>query len=139
MKKFALPTILFIALFQLCPPIFADGGTLDVQAIGENGEIIHGIYFDNVYFSMLFIFFSWLSISIPVIFKEIPRAFRWISFLSGGWWIAGASFEIANIAEPLKTYNTPEMQDQYGYYLFAFIIGTTFIILNEIWNKQEQQ
>ena len=138
MNRFALPTILFIAIFQLCPPMFATGGTFDVT-IKDGGEVIHGIYFDNVYNVLLYLLLSWLSISIPVVFKELKREYRWLSFLSGAWWIVGSAFEVANFAEPLEVYNTSEVRSTYGYYLFVFIIGLTMIILNKKWRKQEQQ
>jgi hypothetical protein len=138
MEKFVLPTVLMLSMFQLVPPIFAEGGPLDVVAVDDYGKTIHGVYFDNVYNTILYIFLSWLSISIPVLFKNLGKPFEWLSLMTGAWWLAGSAFEIANFAEPLKVYNTPKVTHTYGYYLFIFIIGTTLIILNKKWSKLGQ-
>lgn len=115
--------------------MFAEGGTFDVVSVSSEGELIHGIYFDNVYNVILYLLLSWLSISIPILFKTLKKHYRWVSFMSGAWWIAGCAFEIANFAEPLKVYNNSQIRSTYGYCLFVFIIGLTIIILNKKWNK----
>lgn len=138
MDKFALPTILFLAMFQLCPSLFSDGAIFDVVMIDGQGQIIHGLYFDNVYNVMLYLLLSWLSISLPFFTKKLSRSMKALSLLSGAWWVAGCAFEVANFAEPWKVYNCPENRGTFGYCLFVFIIGLTLIIINKKWNKLAQ-
>lgn len=139
MEKLALPTILLIALFLLCPPLFSEGGIFDISAIDENGTLVHGIYFDNVYNVILYLFLSWLSIVIPFYSKSIKPQYKYLSLLAGGWLVAGSAFELANFAEPLKIYNTPDNRGNFTYCLFVFTIGITLIIINSKWNKSVQQ
>tara|TARA_R110000851_G_scaffold177231_1_gene324002 strand:- start:393 stop:806 length:414 start_codon:yes stop_codon:yes gene_type:complete len=135
MERFALPTVLLLAIFQLCPPMFMEGSIFDVSMINDEGVLIHGVYFDNVYNVILYLFLSWISISLPFLFKTLPKEIRYLSLLSGAWWIIGCSFEVYNLSEPLKVYNTPEIRSTYGYLLLLFIIGVTLIIINKKWSK----
>ena len=115
--------------------MFMEGSIFDVSMINDEGVLIHGVYFDNVYNVILYLFLSWISISLPFLFKTLPKEIRYLSLLSGAWWIIGCSFEVYNLSEPLKVYNTPEIRSTYGYLLLLFIIGVTLIIINKKWSK----
>lgn len=108
-----LATIFIVAMFalNLVPPLFAEGGIFDVtyKDLNDCGEVktYHGLYFDNVYFTISF-FCNCLALFIIPSTKLIGKMFKILSFILLAWFVSALIFEVANFAMPKIILNSAE-------------------------------
>lgn len=106
-----LGTIIVIlgAGFYFIPPLFSSGKAFDKTAtiINECGEevVVHGIYFDNVWMTLIYLLLSVMFVSIPFM-RDVNRFVGYISFLLSGLFIISFTFEVINLANPLVVINS---------------------------------
>ena len=61
-------------------------------------------YFDNAYFTILYLLLSYVAIVVPLFVKTWPFI-RVVCFVVGGWFLSALLFELINWFEPEKIYN----------------------------------
>ena len=62
-------------------------------------------YFDNAYFTILYLLLSYVAIVVPLFVKTWPFV-RIFCFVVGGWFLSALLFELINWFEPDKIYNS---------------------------------
>lgn len=62
-------------------------------------------YFDNAYFTILYLLLSYVAIVVPLFVKTWPFV-RIVCFVVGGWFLSALLFELINWFEPDKIYNS---------------------------------
>ncbi len=117
-EKLATILILLMSMLNLIPPLFA--GTE---------------YFDNIYYSILYLFLSFTAIALPFIATKLNDTIVRISFLLGGWFVFGLIFELINFAVPSIVLNTESSNFLFSKILTIFIIGLSFTITFEQWKR----
>ncbi len=128
----------FATSILIIPPFFTkEGITLEIPSLFSYHikGLYGGLYFDNIYYTLLFTYFSVIMLSGPFF---IPTLNRWIIRLSivvGAWYTAGLAYEISNFTVPDEIRNTDKELVVYNRYLVAFIIAVSFIITIETWIK----
>lgn len=101
MKYFAHILIYGVFSLHFIPPLFADGGIFDVTYLNENGKVEHGLYFDNVYFLILFFWMSLFLGLIPIVCKKIIDSIHAkISLILCAVSTVAFMFEILNLTVP---------------------------------------
>ncbi len=63
------------------------------------------MYFDNAYFTILYLLLSYVAIVVPLFVKTWPFV-RIVCFVVGGWFLSALLFELINWFEPDKIYNS---------------------------------
>lgn len=126
-------------MINLIPPMFATGGRFDVAMIIENEcgkmELIHGVYFDNMWYSLTSLLFSYLGIVVPVLRPQLPKPIKMLSIIVGSWWLSGFAFEIMNWFVPTEVLNTMFSRDGFNRYLIVFILSVSIIFLHKQWTQ----
>lgn len=120
MEKFVVVLILLISLFGLVPPMFRENELL----------------FDNVYFSLLYLFLTYVALVVPFLFIHLNKLIARISLLWGGWFMAGLAFELMNFYVPDIVLNSTNGMI-YNKFLMMFIIGISLIITYESWKQRK--
>lgn len=142
MQKIGLSILLLIAMINLVPPLFAEGGAFDVTYMYKNdcGDLVlmHGLYFDNVYFTILYLFLSWSSLMIPFIF-DLPKFINRTAFLFSCWNFSALIFETLNMFMPQTTLNSEGNNSTFFYYIIFITLGITSITLFESWTKNKRK
>ena len=128
----------FAASILIIPPFFTEKGIMiaipKIFSFHIKG-LFGGIYYDNVYYTLLFLYFSIIMLSGPFF---VPTLNKWIIRLSigvGAWYTAGLAYEISNFTTPEEVRNTNKDVAIYNEYLMAFIIFISFLITIETWIK----
>lgn len=124
-ERIGISLVLLLALFGLVPPLFYEGGTLDFLAT----------YSDNVYFTLLYLFMSYAGIAIPFILPKMGRVWSVVSQMFGAWFFAGFMYEVFNFTIPDVVLNSSEDRTLFTKFLIAFILGLSFIMIRETWQK----
>lgn len=128
----------FATSILIVPPFFTkEGVTIDIPFLFSYHfkGLYEGLYFDNIYYTLLFLYFSVIMLAGPFF---VPTLNRWLIRLSvvvGSWYTAGLTYEISNFTVPEEVRNTSEELILYNKYLIAFIISIAFIITIETWIK----
>ncbi len=120
-EKLVAVIVLLMAVLNLVPPLFVGSG-----------------YEHKIYYSLLFLLLSFLSLVIPFLFPKLNNIIRNISMLLGGWFVSGLTYNLINFfVTPLFS---ESLNDNKNYYscLFMFIIGMLFIITHDSWKKQKR-
>ena len=140
MKEKGFVLIIFLLCFiAIVPPMFAPGGTFDVTYIIEvcnENVVVHGLYFDNVYYTVLLTLLSFIGISLPYLRPNLSPLAKIPSTLVGIWFVAGLLFELINFAAPEIILNNSVDSRLYIKFLMLFALGLTGIITHKEWNKQ---
>lgn len=143
MLRFAVFLILLLGMFAFVPSYFAPGSILDVSmyVINECGDkvMVHGIYFDNVYFTLIYLILSYIGIALPFVVDlntGLKRILKHASFMLGSWNFAGLTFEFVNFSDPLGVYNSSGDKTLYLQFAMTFTIGLAFIIAQNEWHKK---
>jgi len=121
-SKIATILVLLMCMLNLVPPLFKDG-----------------VYFDNIYYSILYLLLSFLAISIPFLVPIINKHIMRISFLIGGWFIFGLIFELINFFIPKIVLNSKSDSFVFAKMLIVFIIGLAFSITFEQWKLTKSE
>jgi len=142
MQKIGISLLLLFAMINLVPPLFAEGGAFDVTYMHKNecGDLVlmHGLYFDNVYFSILYLGISWLFFTIPFVF-DLPKYINRVAFLFSSWNLSILIFEILNMFMPKVILNSEGNNSTYTYYIIFITLGLASITLFESWTKNKRR
>lgn len=95
----------------------------------------NSMYFDNVYYSLLYLLLSFLAISLPFMVATLNKQLNRISFLIGGWFIFGLIFELINFFVPDIVLNTKSDGFLFAKFLTIFTIGVAFTITHDQWKR----
>jgi hypothetical protein len=106
-----------MAMLNLIPPLLAET-----------------VYFDNVYYIILFMMLSFIGIALPFIFT-LPKYLTAISHILGGWFIAGFAFELMNLQTPEIVLNDASNPVIYTKAVLCFMVSITFIMIKFTWKK----
>lgn len=139
MQKLGVVILFLICSLNLVPPLFAEGGAFDVTyKVEQCGNIVtmHGLYFDNVFFTLLYIILMVMTISIPFIFN-LSKQLNYISFAFSMWFMTALIFELMNFADPLGVYNSEGSNHTFAFYIIAITLAFATIITYKTWNKQK--
>lgn len=138
--KILIAVIFMMTCLLLVPPMFSSGFIFDVTMEYElyDGStfVEHGIYFDNVFNTILLLLMSYLGLIIPYLRPRLNKNWKRISTACGAWFFAGLIYEILNFSVPEEVFNSIQNSWTYIKYLIIFTLGITFIITHEIWSKQ---
>ena len=63
-------------------------------------------YFDNVYYTILFVLLFYVSVITPYVFCQLKRIYRVICALMSSWLLSGVVVEILNFRIPLEILNS---------------------------------
>jgi hypothetical protein len=119
--KLATVLILLMAMLQFIPPMF------------EGSE-----YFDNSYYTILFVLLSTLAISIPFLIERLPMYLKLVSFTLAGWYCSALSFEILNWFTPDVIINADVKSATFVRYSIFGTITLVLIVIRETWTKSNQ-
>lgn len=120
MVKLATILILLMCMLNLIPPLFSGG-----------------VYFDNVYYSILYLLLSYLGLVLPYLVPMLPKPLKMISTIVGGWFIAGLVNGLINMVTPDIVINNSHDKAMYLKFMLTFTISITFIVIESIWSKQK--
>lgn len=115
--KLATVIILLMAMINLVPPMFAGG-----------------VYFDNVYYTILYMLLAFIGIALPFIVK-LPGYLTAISHVLGGWFVAGLYFEVVNFKAPEVVINNDSSPELFIKAVVCFTVAITFIMINYTWKR----
>lgn len=142
MTKFALTIVLLLLMFLLIPPLFTKNMIFDsvdqyTDSCG-NKVIEHGLYFDNVFFTIQDLTLAYLGITIPFVFQKLGLIWKRLSIIVGGWYFSGLVFELINFKFPSIVLNYSETNVIFTRAIICVTIGVVFIITSETWSKQKR-
>jgi magnesium-transporting ATPase (P-type) len=141
MQKVGISILLFFGMLNLIPPLFSEGGIFDVQykAVNECGELTmyHGLYFDNAYFTILYLSIAYLCFVLPFVFKMNKHISR-VAFMFSAWNLTALIFEVLNIFTPDQIFNSGGNSANYTFYALTITFGLAAIITTETWIKQKR-
>ena len=119
--KIATILIFLMCMLNLVPPLFAT----------------NELYFDNVYYSILYLLLSFLAISLPFMVSNLNKHLNRICFLIGGWFIFGLIFELINFFVPNIVLNSQANGILFAKFLTVFTIGVAFTITHSQWKRMK--
>jgi hypothetical protein len=139
MAKISQLIILLMCAVNLIPPLFAPGGMFDfwteeIEVCGHT-EVVSGVFFDNVYYSLLFITFTVIGIALPYFQPKMPFYFKAISTFIGAWFFSGLVVELINFTRPLLVFNNASEPALYFKYVLFLGVGSTFLTIYIKWNQ----
>jgi len=126
--RLGISIVFLIALFGLLPPFFSKGGLFESLLI----------YWDNVFFTMMYLVISFTGIAMPFILPKMGRVICSISSMFGSWFFASFLYELFNFTIPDIVLNNSEDRTLFTKFLIAFIIGLSFTMARETWEKSEK-
>lgn len=127
--------IYFLAMLLLVPPLFVKGAPFDVSAecLDECGNLSvqSGIFFDNVFVTILTLGMAWLAGTIPFLLTKSKPMIQNICYMFSAWFLSGLVYEIANFSTPTIVLNDSSDRVLFNRFLLMFIIGLTLISLQK--------
>lgn len=127
-ERIGISIVLLLSLFGLVPSFFSEGGFLDFLKV----------FWDNVFFTLMYLLASWVGISLPFILPKMKRAWCVISQMWGAWFFAAFAFEVFNFSIPDIVLNSSEDRTLFTKFLIAFIVGLSVTFVRETWQKSEK-
>lgn len=132
--------IIFTLLsLNLIPPLFADGAIFSTtkMVVNECGKMVEmpGIYFDNVYYPILYFLLSFIALSLPYIDPSLKKVHKDISTMTGAWLFSGFVFELINISTPELILNSQYDSNTNFQYVLAIALGYIFLTLKRKWHQ----
>jgi len=119
--KLAVIIILLMAMLNLIPPLFANT-----------------VYFDNVYYIIMYLLLSFLGFSLPFMVESLNKQLKRISTLLGSWFFGGVLMELFNLSIPSEVLNSNIDNPFYFKVVICFVIGLFAIMSSETWSKQKK-
>lgn len=119
--KIATILILLMCMLNLISPLFAG----------------NELYFDNVYYSLLYLLLSFLAIALPFMVNNLNKHLNRISFLVGGWFVFGLIFELINFFIPSVVLNTESDGFLFAKFLTIFTIALAFNLTHSQWKRMK--
>jgi len=112
--------ILLLFMLNLVPPLFRE----------------NELYFDNIWFTLLYLILSYVCIVIPLIAK-VYKPLVPMFFLGSGWFIAALIYEIMNWFVPDIILNASYDDKTFNQVVICFVLGMTFYITYRGWQNQK--
>ena len=140
MQKLGFVILFLICSLNLVPPLFAEGGTFDVTYQVEYCEksiTMHGLYFDNVFYTLLYLILTIITISIPFIFN-LNKILNYVALAFSMWFMTALIFEIINFKNPLAVYNSVGKNSTFTFYILCITLFFATLITYITWNKQKK-
>jgi len=113
--------IFLIALFNLVPPIF-----------------YRGVYFDNIYFSLLYLFLTACGVLLPYV-KTVKPIISFISTLLGMWSFSMLIFELYHFNLNHQQVESVIDKELFNKFLITFVFGIGLFRTNLLWQEQEEE
>jgi len=127
-------------MLLLVPPLFREGARFDYTKTHKlyDGSIFieHGIYFDNVFNTMLLISLSFIGLTIPYLKPDLNKIWKGISSLVGAWFLAGLIYQIVQMSTSEELFQYMAKDWLYIKSVIIFTLGLTAIITNKAWTEQ---
>ena len=127
-ERIGIALVLLLSLFGLVPPLFAEGGTFNFMEL----------YYDNVYFTLLYLFLAFFGISMPFILPKMSIVIRTIYSMFGAWFFAAFLFEVLNFKIPEEVLNSDANRTLFTKFLIAVIVGLSISMVRETWQKSQK-
>lgn len=142
MAKVVTILTFLLLMLNLVPPLFREGAIFDlwdsVQVSCDGSEIVvSGLYFDNVYYTLLYLILTYTAICIPYLVENLPRVIRWLSFGVGSWFMFGLMFEVMNFFVPDLILNTHTSDYNYSKAVLVSTLFISFILLHQSWTQRK--
>ena len=97
------------------------------------------VYFDNVYYIILYFLLTFLGFSIPFLVSKLNKWIKRISNLIAGWCFAGLIIEFLNLTSPELVYNSKDDKNLYFKFIVMAAVGISVIMTSETWTKKPQK
>lgn len=140
-EKIGISIILLMAMLILLPPHFAEGGVFAVEGLMQVQEEtfvkVPDLYFDNSFFTILFLLLSYICFVLPFILPKWKKINSIVSILLGAWFFGAFIHEVWNIRVPNVVLNSSSEREVFVQYTVAFIIGIVIAFIREIWLKSK--
>jgi hypothetical protein len=138
-NNFIISIVFLVALFNVFPPLFAEGGVFAVAGpvVDYSGNIvkIEGVHYDNVYFSYLYALLTYVSLFIPFVLPKMNKKAAFISMISGAWFFSALLFEVFNFTIPDIVLNSDKERTMYVRFVVTFTVTILTIIIRETWTR----
>jgi hypothetical protein len=132
--------VLLLCCLAIVPPLFIEGGVFDVPYTYVNNKGIKvtekGIYFANVYYIINFSICVLCSFLVHF-FKRIKTSFKYLSYLTGSWYLSALFFELSNLYCPEITFNDIHSNFIYPKALVCFTLLLSLIFIHLKWNHKK--
>lgn len=120
--KLSIILILLMAMLNLVPPLF-----------------VNTVYFDNIYYILLFLLLSFVGVSLPFLVESLHKQLKRISILLGSWFFSGLVMELFNLSIPEIVLNSSSNNNvMFFKSVVCFIVGVVIIMSSEIWSSQKK-
>ena len=140
--KILIAVIFSMLSLLLVPPLFREGAIFDYTRIHElcDGSIFieHGIYFDQVFNTILLVSMSYLGLIIPYLKPDLNKIWKGISSLVGAWFLAGLIYQIVQMSTSEELFKYMAKDWLYVKSVIIFTLGLTAIITNKAWTEQKR-
>lgn len=141
-SKIAIVITTLMVMLNIIPPMFTTGGIFNVkyEYINECDEtiVLDGLYFDNLYYILLFLFCSFVGFTLPFLVENLNIHIKRISTLLGSWFFGGVLVELFNLSIPSEVLNSNIDNPFYFKVVICFVIGLFAIMSSETWSKQKK-
>lgn len=132
--KICVIGVFILLVATLTPPLFVEGMIFEVEGVELDylcGQYLptKSLYFDNVHFSLDYLFKSFIGVSFAFILpkgKWYINYTRRVSAILGCWYLMGLVYEVFNFFIPEEVLNT---QTDLGLYIR---IGMVLVLLQAI-------
>jgi len=129
-------------MLNLIPPLFADSGAFDVLYLETNEcgltKVKHGLYFKDVYYTILHLTLGFIGVSLPFMVPNIPKHFKVISIMIGAWFVAGLTYGLIKMSVSSEIIDNSKPSIIYLKVLIMFTITAVFTFLNSIWTQESK-
>ncbi len=117
-EKVTAILLLLLLMLNLVPPLLRHNET----------------YFDNAYFTILYLLLSYVAIVVPLFIKTWAFV-RVLCFGVSGWFLSALLFEVINWFEPGKVYNSAGDNKLYLQCVITFTLSLAIYVIYK-WKKQ---
>jgi len=143
MTKVATILIFLLLMLNLVPPLFREGAIFDLWQVvsvdSEGNEMkVGGMYFDNVYYTLLYLILTYTAICLPYLVVKLPKVIKWLSFGVGAWFMFGLFFEVLNFLVPEIILNTQTNDYVYSKVVMVSTLCIAFILIHDSWKQQRK-
>ncbi len=120
--RIAIVLIFLLCLLNIVPGLFSET-----------------VYFDNVYYTILYVLLTFLGFSLPFLVVKLNKWYKRLSALIGSWCFSGLIIEVVNLTCPEYVLNSMDDKSVYFKFVVSFTIGIAAIMTGETWMKREQK
>lgn len=131
-----------MCMLNLIPPLVADGGVFDTLYLSENDcgiiELKHGLHFENTYYSILHITMSFIGISLPFLFPDLPKPLKIMSFMMGAWFLAGLTYGLIKMSVSKEIIDNATPSVVYLKIMIGVTVVSVFTFLESLWMPEKK-